>query len=620
MVRALLNALPAGTKKFIWTFSAILAALSLLDILALGLLAFLLAPMLASGTATMPVVGITLRTPGEFGIALAVVCALIITKDLLAIAVQRFSTRRFAQFEQDLGARLLDSFFFAPWTERLSRNSTDLVRSTDVGVASTVSGVLIPFTQLIGEISTLIAVLLVLIVAQPIMALTSAVYFALVGLVLYVWILRKAVAAGKDNRNYSTKAVRMVSEMVASLKEITLRNKTEEVEQAVLALRKKASSARADQVFLGSLPRYVLEIGLIGGLAIAALIGYSQGGMTGAMSSLALFGVAGFRLVPSLTRFQTIMAQTGANMPYADRVLNEVEAGKRYRKGHTERLEGRALARDAAVLRLDNVSFTYPGAASEAVRDVSLTVPFGQSLALVGKSGSGKSTLVDIMLGLMQPSSGSLFIDDIPMSEALLSWRSRVGYVPQQVALFDSTIANNVALSWNDDEIDEDRVRRALERAQLLSVVEARDGGIWARVGEGGMSLSGGQRQRLGIARALYAEPLVLVMDEATSALDTATEAAVTRAVNALSGEVTVVVVAHRLATIRESDQVCFMRDGAVAAHGTFDEVVVAEPEFAEQAALAGLVDLSALANGGALHAQSSSAATAPSASPKDKS
>lgn len=620
MVRALLHALPAGTKKFIWTFSAILAALSLLDILALGLLALLLAPMLAGETARIPVIGVTLRSPGDFGIALAIVCTLIITKDLLAIAVQRFSTRRFAQFEQDLGARLLDSFFFAPWTERLSRNSTDLVRSTDVGVASTVSGVLIPFTQLIGEISTLVAVLLVLIVAQPIMALTSAVYFALVGLVLYVWILRKAVAAGKDNRNFSTKAVRMVSEMVASLKEITLRNKTEEVEEAVLALRKKASSARADQVFLGSLPRYVLEIGLIGGLAIAALIGYSQGGMTGAMSSLALFGVAGFRLVPSLTRFQTIMAQTGANMPYADRVLNEVEAGKRYRKGHTERLGGKALARDAAVLRLENVSFTYPGAISEAVRDVSLTVPFGQSLALVGKSGSGKSTLVDIMLGLMQPSSGALFIDDIPMSEALLSWRSRVGYVPQQVALFDSTIANNVALSWNNDEIDEDRVRRALERAQLLSVVEARDGGIWASVGEGGMSLSGGQRQRLGIARALYAEPLVLVMDEATSALDTATEAAVTRAVNALSGEVTVVVVAHRLATIRESDQVCFMRDGAVAAHGTFDEIVVAEPEFAEQAALAGLVDLSALTSGGVLHTQSSSATIAPSPSPKDKS
>ncbi|MDO5645562.1 MAG: ABC transporter ATP-binding protein [Dermabacter sp.] len=588
-VRALLTALPPGASRFVTTFSLTMGALALLDIAALGLLALLLAPMVAGDTARIPVIGIELSEPAQFGLALAVVCLLIITKDLLAIAVQRVSTKRFAAFEQSFGAQLLDSFFYAPWTERISRNSTDLVRSTDVGVASTVSGVLIPYTQLIGEISTFIAVMLVLIVAQPVMALTTAVYFALVAAVLYVWILRRAVQAGQDNRTYSTQSVRMVSEMVASLKEITLRNKTQEVEDEVLALRKKASTARANQVFLGSVPRYVLEIGLIGGLALAALIGYWQGGMNGAMSSLALFGVAGFRLVPSLTRFQTIMAQTGANMPYAERVLREVEQGRGYRAHHTDRLAGAALPDPASALTLTDVTFTYPGAATPAVNGVSLRVPFGRSLALVGQSGSGKSTLVDIMLGLMPPSSGQLHIDGVSMQDALLAWRDRVGYVPQQVALFDSTVANNVALSWNDASIDEERVRRALERAQVLDVIQAREGGIWARVGEGGLSLSGGQRQRLGIARALYAEPDVLVMDEATSALDTATEAAVTDAVAALAGEITVIVVAHRLATIRHSDQVCFMRDGRVLAHGTFDEVVAAEPDFAEQAALAGL-------------------------------
>lgn len=588
-VRALLDVLPSGTKRFVNAFSLCMGALALLDIAALGLLALLLAPMVSGGAAHIPFINITLSQPSDFGIALGVVCLLIILKDLLAIGVQRISTRRFAKFEQALGAQLLDSFFYAPWTERLSRNSTDLVRSTDVGVASTVSGVLIPYTQLVGELSTFTAVMLVLVIAQPFMAVTTAIYFALVAVILYVWILRRAVSAGKDNRLYSTKAVRMVAEMVASLKEITLRNKTQEVEDAVLALRQKASTARSNQVFLGAIPRYILEIGLIGGLALAASIGYWQGGMNGAMSSLALFGVAGFRLVPSLTRFQTIMAQTGANMPYAERVLNEVEMGRKHRAHHTERLSGRPLPDDARSLTLDSVTFTYPGAATPAVNNVSLNVPFGHSLALVGQSGSGKSTLVDIMLGLMQPSSGELRIDDIPLQDSLLSWRSRVGYVPQQVALFDSSVANNVALSWDNDAIDEDRVRRSLERAQLLDLIESRPRGIWGGVGEGGISLSGGQRQRLGIARALYSEPLVLVMDEATSALDTATEAAVTDAVNALSGEVTVIVVAHRLATIRHSDQVCYMRDGSVVAHGTFDEVVAAEPDFAQQAALAGL-------------------------------
>lgn len=589
IVRRLLPALPAGSSSFIRRFSIIQALLALLDVAALGLLALLLAPMLAGSEVTIPVIGLRLITPADFGWALGLVCLFIIAKDLLAILVQRVATRRFAAFEQSLGAQLLDSFFYAPWTERLRRNSTDLVRSTDVGVASTVSGVLIPFTQLIGEVSTMLAVILVLLIAQPLVAVTTMAYFALIAAVLYLWIIRRAAAAGRDNREYSTRSVRLVSEMVQSLKEITLRDKAQEVEDVVLTMRRRASTARADQVFLGSVPRYLLEIGLIGGIAIAALIGWAQGGMAGALSSLALFGVAGFRLVPSLTRFQTIMGQTAANAPFAERVLAEIRTGREHRARHETTRAGRDLEPSALELTLQDVAFTYPGAESPAVDGVSLRLPFGTTLALVGESGSGKSTLVDMILGLLEPSAGTIAVDGTPLNEVIRSWRSRVGYVPQQVALFDSTIAHNVALTWKDELIDEERVRRALRRAQLLDVVEARPGGIRASVGEGGMSLSGGQRQRLGIARALYAEPLVLIMDEATSALDTATEAAVTDAVRELSGEVTVVVVAHRLATIRHSEQVCFMRAGRMVASGTFEEVVRAAPDFARQAALAGL-------------------------------
>lgn len=590
-VRALLAVLPPGATRFILSFASILGALALLDIAALGLLALLLAPMISGTAATIPVVGIRLTEPAQFGIALAIVCGIIILKDVLGILVHRRSTKRFARFEQSLGAQLLDSFFYAPWSERLKRNSTDLVRSTDVGVASTVTGVLTPFTQLIGELSTFAAVVLVLLVAEPVMAGVTMVYFALIGALLYRWVLRRSVQAGRDNRTYSTRSVRLVAEMVHSLKEITLRDKADEVKEVVLGIRQQASQARADQTFYGAVPRYVLEIGLIGGLAIAALIGYAQGGMAGALSSLALFGVAGFRLVPSLTRFQTIMGQTGANMPFAERVLKEIEDGKRHRAAHTATLSGTELGPDARHLTLDRVTFTYPGGAAPAVRDVSLSLPFGSTLALVGASGSGKSTLVDLVLGLLEPSEGELRIDGRPMQDSIRSWRRRVGYVPQQVALFDSTVAHNVALTWRDDRIDEERVWQALDRAQLRDVIEARPDGIWSTVGEGGMNLSGGQRQRLGIARALYSDPLVLIMDEATSALDTATEAAVTDAMKELAGELTLVVVAHRLATIRHSDQVCFMRDGELVAHGSFEDVVAAEPDFAQQAALAGLVE-----------------------------
>ncbi|MDO4242218.1 MAG: ABC transporter ATP-binding protein [Actinomyces sp.] len=590
-VRSLLRVLPDGSSRFILTFAGLFSALSLLDVAALGLLALLMTPLMTGASITVPVLGARIDAGGGMTALLAVVCLLIISKDLLAIFIQRVSTRRFADFEQNLGAQLLDSFFYAPWSERLRRHSTDLVRSTDVGVASTVSGVLIPFTQLAGEVCTFIAVMAVLIVARPVMAVVTVLYFVLVAAVMYLWVLRRAVAAGRDNRTYSVKAVRLVSEMVHSLKEITLRDKAGELEAVVLAERRRASVARADQSFLGAVPRYMLEIALVGGLVLAGGIGYAQGGMNEALSSLALFGVCGFRVVPSITRFQTIMGQTGANIPHAERVLAEIEDGRVNRAQHAEVAAGAHLPDDACALVLDEVSFTYPGAERPAVDSVSLAVPFGTSLALVGASGSGKSTLVDLILGLLEPTGGQLRIDDTDLRQVLRSWRSRVGYVPQEVSLFDSTVAHNVALSWDTSTIDVERVRRALRRAQLLDIIEERPEGIWEPVGESGMKLSGGQRQRLGIARALYAEPLVLIMDEATSALDTATEAAVTRAVSELSGEVTVIVVAHRLATIRHSDQVCFMREARLEASGTFDEVVAAAPDFAQQAALAGLLD-----------------------------
>jgi ATP-binding cassette subfamily C protein len=223
------------------------------------------------------------------------------------------------------------------------------------------------------------------------------------------------------------------------------------------------------------------------------------------------------------------------------------------------------------------------------VRHVGIEVPFGSTVAFVGASGAGKSTMVDLILGLIEPTSGSVRIDDVDLRSAAREWRSRVGYVPQEVALFDATIAQNVALSWSDD-FDRDRVREALRQAQLLETVDAREGGIDGMVGERGLALSGGQRQRIGIARALYARPQVLVMDEATSALDTSTEAAVTDAIGVLSGSVTIVLVAHRLSTVQHADRIFFMTGGSVAAQGTFPELVRSVPEFAIQAGLAGLL------------------------------
>ena len=585
----LMPLLPTGSRRFLILFAVLSGGLAILDIVALGLMAVVLGPLIAQTSATLPILG-EISTPAQFRNILVVVALLIVLKSVLAVALQWVATRRFATFELDISRALLGGFFGLPWTERIQRNSTEIVRSTDVGVATTVAGVLIPSAQLAGEICTFVAVLGVLFVAQPMMALVTIAYFGLVGGVLLRWVVRKSVQAGRVNREYSTRSVRLLTEMIHSLKEITLRGKTDEVKELVLGVRQSSAQARANMSFLTVVPRYILEAALIGGFILAAGVGYLGGGPTGAISAVALFGVAGFRMVPSLTRFQAIMSQTAAALPFAQTAIDDIRKGQEWvTTREDESRNSEPILPDARSLTLDRVTFSYPGASRNAVENVSLEIPFGSSVAIVGASGSGKTTLVDMLLGLMDPSDGAIRVGAQPLTKVLVDWRTRVGYVPQEVSLFDATIAQNVALSWDPASVDEDLVRESLIQAQVLDIVEDRPEGIHAQIGERGIGLSGGQRQRVGIARALYTRPRVLVLDEATSALDTGTEAAVADAISALRGQVTVVVVAHRLATIRHSDIVCFMKQGELLAHGTFDEVVAAVPDFAYQAHLAGL-------------------------------
>ncbi|WP_237715292.1 ABC transporter ATP-binding protein [Arthrobacter sp. TB 23] len=524
---------------------------------------------------------------------LATFCTLVIIKSGLNIALLRYATSRFASHEVAIGDRLLAAYMRAPWVDRLKRNSAELVRSVDSGVSITVSGVLMPSMGLAGEIVSVIAVISVLLVSNWITAVTAIIYLGLIALVLARVISGRAVANGRRNRQFSFRTVRLLTEAVGALKEVTLRGSSPDVERAVHNNRIHSSKARALAIFLGQVPRFILEAGLIGGFMLVGAVGMltspaSVDPVTNALAAIALFGVAGFRIIPSLTRFQAIMSMVHSSSPFAEQVLSDIKEAEASAKDQEEEDQSE-LPQGVPDVVLTDVSFTYPGAEAPALSGVNMTIPSGARIAVVGSSGAGKSTLIDLLLGLLLPSSGQVLVGGVPMREVLHSWRSRVGYVPQEVSLFDASIAQNVALTWDPDQVDEDRVRRALERAQLLETVEKRPDGILGTVGERGMALSGGQRQRLGIARGLYADPAVLVMDEATSALDTATEAAVTQAVRNLAGSVTTITVAHRLSTIRDSDVIFFFADGRLAAQGTFAEVIAQMPDFAEQAALAGL-------------------------------
>lgn len=585
-LRQLLKLLPRDARTFLVRYSITSSALALLDIVALGMLAIVLSALGSGREVSLPLIGVI---PTENIVwVLVAACGLMVIKSLIALAQQWYVTRRMAQFELIIGDRLFSAYIRAPWLERMKRNSAELVRMADVGIANTTSGLILPAASLPSQVVTFFSVLFVLFWAQPLIAVATVVYLGIVAAILYGWVSRRAVVNGRRNRDYSFRTATLMTEMVQALKEITLRDKAGEVAALVNANRGEAVRARATIGFLGAIPKFILDSAMVLGFLIIGGIGVLTGGLEGAFSAIALFGLASFRMVPSMLQFQAVMTSTASTLPHARAVIRDIRDAESYR-ANAEQIGTGPLAERPRELVLKDVEFTYPGSGTAALTDVNLRIPFGSHVAFVGASGAGKSTMVDLILGLLTPTAGTINVDGEDLSTVLGTWRSRVGYVPQDVALFDGTVGQNVALTWTE-EYDRDAAWRAVESAQLASVVRSRAGELDAPIGERGLALSGGQRQRLGIARALYTNPVVLVMDEATSALDTHTEEAVTSAIRDLHGSVTVITVAHRLSTIREADVVCFFVGGRIAAQGTFDEVVAAQPEFAVQARLAGLI------------------------------
>jgi ABC-type bacteriocin/lantibiotic exporter with double-glycine peptidase domain len=584
LYREVVAALPDGGRRFLWTYSWLLASLAVFDAAALGLLAAILSPVAAGEPATLP--GVGELTDVGLVVAMLVVCVVLVLKSVLAVTVTFWATRRIPRYEVAVGSRLLRSYLAAPWRERLRKNSTEITRFTDSGVDAMVNAFIMPGATLLAEVVTLVVVITTLAIVQPVIAIVTLVYLLTLGAILFFWIARRARAAGEVNVANTLRSSRLILEVIAAMKEVTLRKKEGEVADVIAETRNAGSRARARIAFLGELPRYALETGMVGGFLLIGGVGYVLGGTQQAVAAIGLFALAGFRVAPSVIRFQAQVSLMIANAEYPRQILNELAVADVATAAGPD--GGEELPHDPGQLEFKNVTFSYEPGAPPALNNVTVTIPLGKFIGIVGASGSGKSTLADLIMGLLEPSTGDVQLDSVPLARVRRAWRNRVGYVPQDVAVVDASIAQNVALTWGED-FDTEQVRLALERADLWDVVAQRPGGMDAQVGERGLALSGGQRQRLGIARALYADPLILVLDEATSALDTQTEANVTGAIGAISGDVTKIVIAHRLATVQGADMLIFMREGSVAGHGRFDELVAQFPDFARQAALAGL-------------------------------
>lgn len=276
--------------------------------------------------------------------------------------------------------------------------------------------------------------------------------------------------------------------------------------------------------------------------------------LNGFVSTLSVFAIAAFRMLPSFNRITNSMNTVMFNRTAVDKIYHDLQQAEKY-------LNEPGILEDSGInfeneICLENVSFTYPEAESPILENANLKIQKNKSIAFIGASGAGKTTLADLILGILIPQSGKVSVDGKDIQENMNSWHKKIGYIPQSIYIMDDTLRNNIAFGVKERLIDDNRIWRALEKAQLKEFVETLEGGLDTNIGEGGMRLSGGQKQRVGIARVLYNDPEILVLDEATSALDTETESALMGAIDSFSGEKTLIIIAHRLSTVKNCDTI----------------------------------------------------------------
>ncbi len=488
----------------------------------------------------------------------------------------RFIYRKVLRLTQQLQLNYLR----APYVFHLHKNTADLVKN--VTFETELVGTVLKFALFLpAEICVTIGLLALLVWAEP-----GTGIIGILGLGILMWavsaLTRKELArVGKIRSEEHSRMIRWVNQSLGGLKEVKLLGREQYFADMVDKSGRRYAKAMHKSAMLGELPRIVLETSAAAVIVIFVLLIVLSGrDMRSVVGALAVFGMAIVRLIPSATR---ITKALHAIRFYAHTVDSVNEARRMKPEAHLLRLKAAAEPplKFQSNIRFENLSFHYPGGAAASLHDVNLEIPRGAWVAFVGASGAGKTTLANLLLGLLQPTAGRLLVDDVDVAQQLRSWQDHLGYIPQDIYLIDDTVRRNVAFGVPDDEIDNDAVWRALESAQLANFVRGLKGQLDATVGERGVRISAGQRQRIGIARALYHDPDVLLLDEATSALDNETERLFAEAIEGLAHRKTIIIIAHRLTTVRNCDIIYVMDRGRVIASGTFDDLLATEPAFA---------------------------------------
>ncbi len=487
----------------------------------------------------------------SFILVLCVAIAVVYALKNIFLAVMTYAQTRFVYAKAASVSKVLfDKYVNAPYTFHLKRNPSDLLSNFQL-IDRVYSGILLSALMLVTEAFVIALIFLMLMFFTPAVTAGVVVVSALTLLGMYYPFKNYNYKLGIRLKNYMEATNRNIMQSISGIKEIKvgcLENRFSSINEHNQI---EVKNAETEQYFTAQIPSFLIEILLVlCAMGVLVVFVLSDMASTSIILKLSLVAAALMRLMPSFSRIQYNLARIRHSMCGFDSILDDIHnvpADPKYSQN--------APVCFKKEISVENISFSYPDG-KELFSSYSLNIPINSSVAFVGTTGCGKTTLIDIIIGILKPSSGRILVDGRSIEENMASWQEQVGYVPQFIYLSDDTVKGNVAFGIPHDRIDEKRVRECLEMAQILSFVESLPESLDTFIGERGIRLSGGQRQRIGIARALYRKPSILVLDEATSALDNETEKAFVDALAALKGKLTILIVAHRLTTVENCDKV----------------------------------------------------------------
>lgn len=540
------------------------------------------------GSSAKPItaMGIELPFSGQYALIwlAATVLLVFVGKSVLAVTLSRRFAFLIAKVEARNATSIAKLLLYGSLDDAKKYSKAEYQFAITGSATAAFTGVLNGFGTIVSEGFLLILISAAFFVVDPVAAIFALLYFAAVGVIIQLVVGRSLKRAGRDASKGSIETATLVSDSLDTFRELSVMGKQDLYLKRLHVSRTRLSNSGATMAFLSGMPRYVVETALIVGVVALIAQQLLTNGLVSGVTTLGIFLTGGTRIMASLLPLQSALASINNNAQQAqlaDRFLAEhrqLEAKPVVR----EEVELDSFKSTGIPVSLEKAGFSYPGSPRRALEGVSLKAPAGEFVAIIGPSGAGKTTLVDLLLGLIPPDSGYVSMGGVDPVSLRLAAPGTVSYVPQKPGIVSGTIAENIALGRTLDEIDPVRLEEVIRAAFLEDFIASLPDGVATSVGKQASSLSGGQIQRIGLARALYTRPKLLIMDEATSALDASSEAFISDSLRELHGHVTLIVIAHRLSTVQHADNVFLMEDGKVTAEGSFQTLRQTVPMVAE--------------------------------------